>query len=233
MSNTRLVTIKKMTEKGAKNLFTGSFDSPSLITWLVIFCLLTVLSVFLYQIAPLNMLGIFLEQSIPNRKPSLLLITALTSGMFFTLMYKSVLISQLTKPKQPKQLNDMNDVPLFGSDFRVFAWDPSSLADYVKANYVGLVEQGYFFLHEDIGDKTLFDKFLDGSMAFFDDPFFIFGTYLNPEFNPNVDCEFKPSDFYISKEPYMNSFTGPNRRRLVMQIKPKSYCLPVSSSQMA
>ena len=198
-----------MTEKGAKNLFVGSFDSSSCTTWLIIFCLLTILGVFLYRLAALNILGVFLEQSMSHQKPSLLLITVLTSGIFFTLMYKSVLISQLTKPKQPKQLNYINDVPLFGSDFRVFVWDPSSLADYVKANHAGLVEQGYFYLHEDMSDKTLFDKFLDGSMAYFDDPIFIFGTYLNPEFNPNVDCEFKPSDFYISKEPYMNSFTGP------------------------
>ena len=171
--------------------------------------ILSALNSFELKHSPINAIGMLLEQSFVIRRKTLAITLTLMASLAFPLMYKSVLISQLTKPDDPRHLDWISDIPIFGQSFRVFVWSPSFVADYVQTTYPELVKRGHFLLHNRPNDPDIFQQFRDGKLAFLEDASMTIGTYLNPELNPSMDCEVGLSDLHFSAQ-YLNMvYMGP------------------------
>ena len=185
------------------------FDNGSILSMIVMLMFLTLLYSFEIKQGALNVIGMFLEQSYVIKRKTVSMVIILLASLAFTLMYKSVLISQLTKPDEPRHLNWIWDLPLFGQNYQVFVWSPSFVADYVRTNYPQLVESGHFLLHNRPNDPQIFQKFKSGSLAYLEDSTMTVGTYLNPELNPSMDCKVEEVDLYYSKQHLNSVYMGP------------------------
>ena len=113
-------------------------------------------------------------------------------------MYKSVLISVLTKPREPKQVDSFQDASDLGPDFKVYVPTPTFLSDMVKANHLHRLNKGQFVFDNDAIEH--FDEFLKGKLAYLYNAKSARDRIFSQKVNPNLKCEFEDSQWHKSKE---------------------------------
>ena len=205
MSSARLLTIKQF-EYGGWHLFTAVFDLPSVCLWLMAFALLAVLA-SMHGSSLLDLTALMLDQQLRMKGSHLTLLTALIATSCFGTMFKSNLMSQLTRPSLAQPLDSMTDLDKMGADFRILVQSPSYTEDYIRERYGNLVEKGNFVFTRNFQSREIFEGFLQGKLGFFEDRAAVLEFFINPAFNQDV-CRFDHSLLHEGREPVLNNLNG-------------------------
>ena len=200
------LVLKAGMDSAGGSLIRGTFDDASLWCWLLILFLLASLLPTSLKLRPIGVFGMFLDQSVTARPKSSGLLVGIFSGTLFSIMYKSVLISQLTKPKPAMQLNSMDQLARMEPTFKVLVWTPSFLKTSLEEKLPALVTKGHFWFEENIYQEKVADMFLEGSLAIMTNEGDVLETILNPDLNPSVNCRVHKSNLHGSSEIFAKTF---------------------------
>ena len=194
-------------DRPGSTILLGIFDEWSLAAWLVLLLLFTVILRLHSGTRHEAALSMLFEQPVKEERKSGFLALAIVSSTIFTLMYKSALMSHLTKPRLRPPLERIED--LEGSGKKVWVLTPSYVGDFVQENYADLVEKGYFVLGSDPYREEVAQGFLEGSLAILEIFEVVLGIYLNPLVNKNLDCKLRRQDLHVAQTSYVPGFLGP------------------------
>ena len=194
-------------------MFTGAFDAPSIALWAAALTLIcAVLFATHGKTRSLTAIGAFLDQSVAL-KVSCASLVAIFAGTVFSTMYKSVLISHLTRPELEKPLDSFSDLDGALRGMRVFVQSPSNRADMLRSSQRSLVEKGAFIFGADLFSPANMGAFLEGKLAFFDDLARAMTHQFDPGFNPAMNCRLAESNVHVSRNARMTATLSPIVRK--------------------
>ena len=199
-----------MANRPGSSILFGIFDLQSLLVWFGLLIILTASLLFRSDGSTLfTVLSMYQDQSVRLKTKSGFFALAIFTSTMFSIMYKSKLISHLTKPKEMKRLDRLEDLKDMDTDFKVWVWSPSYIEDYVRATFQPLVETGRFQFMKDPTDETILQGFFSGTLAILELFDFATDLFLNPVVNPSLDCKLHRDNLYQSKTSYIHGFMGP------------------------
>ena len=207
-SEFRLITLKQMST-GQGTILLGLFDLYSVILIFVSLAILTFILVVRSDMIDITVLGMYYDQSVGYKRKSLALATAIFGSTMFGLMYKTLLISHLTKPDPGKPLDSLEQLLDMEPSFKAWVWAPSYIEDFLRLNYKTLVDKDRIIFGDDPWDPFIMQGFFSGRLAFLDSMDSVKSIFLNPMINQGLRCSVKEDNLYSSKASYSSGFMGP------------------------